>query len=96
MLIERAVGRRICKSCGATFHIQFNPVKKDGICDKCSGELYQRADDTAETVSNRIQIYLNETMPLVDYYSKQGIIANINGGQDINKVFDEIVVALEK
>lgn len=96
LLIERAVGRRICKSCGATFHIQFNPVKKDGICDKCSGELYQRADDTAETVSNRIQIYLNETMPLVDYYSKQGIIANINGGQDINKVFDEIVVALEK
>ena len=94
ILVERAVGRRICKSCGATFHIEFNPPKENGVCDVCSGELYQRADDTEETVSKRIQVYLDETKPLVNYYSSQGIIANINGQQSIEKVFEDIVDAL--
>ncbi len=94
ILVERAVGRRICKSCGATFHIEFNPPKENGVCDVCSGELYQRADDTEETVSKRIQVYLDETKPLVNYYTSQGIIANINGQQSIEKVFEDIVDAL--
>ncbi len=94
-LIERAVGRRICKSCGATYHIKFNKPKEEGICDLCGGELFQRSDDTAETVSNRIEVYLEQTEPLIDYYSKKGIISNINGDQDIDKVFSEIVSALE-
>lgn len=94
ILVERAVGRRICKSCGATFHIKFNPPKVDGVCDVCQGELYQRADDTEETVSKRIQVYLDETKPLVDYYTSQCIIANINGQQSIDKVFEDIVNAL--
>lgn len=94
ILVGRAVGRRICKSCGATYHVEFNPPKADGVCDVCGGELYQRADDNEETVSKRIQVYLDETKPLVDYYSKEGIIANINGEQSIDKVFADIVDAL--
>lgn len=95
-LVRRIVGRRICKECGATFHIEFNPVKKDGICDLCGGELMQRADDTEETVSKRIQVYLDQTTPLIDYYSTQGIIDDIDGDQDIDKVFEDISAALEK
>ncbi|GAA0225700.1 adenylate kinase [Metaclostridioides mangenotii] len=90
LLVSRAVGRRICKSCGATFHVEFNPPKEDGVCDVCQGELYQRADDNEETVSKRIQVYLDETKPLVDYYSKQGVVASINGDQSIDKVFEDI------
>ena len=86
-LVARAVGRRICKSCGATYHIEFNPSKE--------GDLYQRADDNEETVSKRIQVYLDETKPLADYYSKVGIIADIDGQQSIDKVFNDIVSALE-
>ena len=94
ILVGRAVGRRICKSCGATYHVEFNPPKVDGTCDVCGGELYQRADVNEETVSNRIQVYLDETKPLADYYSNEGIIANINGEQSIDKVFADIVDAL--
>lgn len=94
ILVSRAIGRRICKECGATFHIEFNPPKTEGKCDVCGGELYQRADDNEETVSKRIQVYLDETKPLIDYYSKKGIIFTINGQQDIKKVFEDIVSAL--
>ncbi|TQQ84317.1 adenylate kinase [Peptacetobacter hominis] len=94
ILVGRAVGRRICKSCGATFHVEFNPTKVEGICDKCGAELHQRADDNEETVSKRIQVYLDETKPLVGYYNKQGIVADINGDQAIEKVFADIVDAL--
>ncbi|QXM07331.1 adenylate kinase [Crassaminicella indica] len=94
ILVERAVGRRICKSCGATFHVKFNPPKVDGVCDKCGNELYQRADDTEETVSKRIEVYLNETKPLIDYYEDKKILATIDGQQEISKVFDDIVAAL--
>ena len=94
-LVARAVGRRICKSCGATYHIEFNPSKEEGVCDICKGELYQRADDNEETVSKRIQVYLDETKPIADYYPKKGIIADIDGQQSIDKVFNDIVTALE-
>lgn len=94
-LIERITGRRICKDCGATFHIAFNPPKEEGKCDKCEGELSQRADDTEKTVTNRIGVYSEQTEPLINYYEEKGIIANINGDQDIDKVFSEVVSALE-
>lgn len=93
-LIERACGRRICKTCGATYHIKFNPSKDAGICDGCDSDLTQRPDDNEETVSQRIQVYLSETKPLVEYYTNKGIIANINGDQDINKVFEDIKAKL--
>ncbi|SCI48410.1 MULTISPECIES: adenylate kinase [unclassified Romboutsia] len=94
ILVSRAVGRRICKSCGATYHVEFNPPKNEGVCNVCQGELYQRADDNEETVSKRIQVYLDETKPLADYYAKEGILSNINGQQSIDEVFADIVAAL--
>ncbi|BEP30106.1 adenylate kinase [Helicovermis profundi] len=90
ILVERAVGRRICKKCGATYHIKFNPSKVEGICDVCGDTLKQRPDDVEETVKNRIRVYEDETMPLVDYYTKKNIILNIDGEQEISKVFDDI------
>ena len=93
-LVARAVGRRICRDCGATYHISFNPSKIEGRCDVCEGELYQRADDVEETVEKRIQVYLDETQPLIDYYTKSGAIVTIDGDQDINKVFGDIRLAL--
>jgi len=94
VLVERAVGRRICKDCGATYHIKFNPSKVEGVCNVCSGELYQRSDDNAKTVENRISVYTNETAPLVDYYKDSGKLVSINGLQDIDKVFADIQKAL--
>ena len=94
-LINRAIGRRICKKCGATYHVEFNPPKQSGKCDVCGEGLYQRDDDTEETVSRRIEVYLKETKPLIDYYTKKGIILNIDGKQSIEKVYEDIVKSLE-
>jgi len=93
-LIERAVGRRICKNCGATYHVKFNPVKVAGKCDKCGGELYQRADDTAETMKNRLSVYEKSTSPLIEYYKKAGKYTEIDGRQPIDKVTADLVAAL--
>lgn len=89
-LMERLTGRRICKNCGATYHMVFNPPAKEGICDKCGGELYQRDDDNAETVSNRLEVNLKQTQPLLDFYHNKGYLQIINGDQDIDEVFAEL------
>ena len=94
-LIERAVGRRICKKCGATYHVRFNPPKKEGICDECSGELFQRADDTEETMKNRLSVYEDSTKPLIDYYQKAGVYTEVDGRQAIDKVTKDLVEALK-
>lgn len=94
ILIKRAVGRRICKGDGSTYHVKFNPPKKEGICDTCGQALYQRDDDKEETVKNRISVYTDQTKPLIDYYTKQNNIANINGEQNIDTVFEDIKAAL--
>ena len=90
ILKERLTGRRICRSCGATYHKIFNPSAVEGVCDKCGGELYQRKDDNEETVGNRLDVYVNQTKPLLDYYSLAGNLVNINGQQSIDLVFEEI------
>ena len=90
ILIERLTGRRICRSCGATYHMIFNPPAVAGTCDKCGGELYQRKDDNEETVGNRLDVYVSQTKPLLDYYSLAGNLVNINGQQSIDLVFAEI------
>lgn len=95
-LVGRLTGRRMCKSCGASFHIKFNPPKVRNICDSCGGELYQRDDDTVETANERLEVYHSQTSPLIDYYTKKGVIININGNQDIGMVFSEISAALDK
>lgn len=90
ILMERLTGRRICKSCGATYHLVFNPPAKEDTCSRCGGELYQRADDNAETVQNRLEVNLKQTQPLLDFYGEKGYLQNINGQQDINKVFEDV------
>ncbi len=89
-LLDRLTGRRICKSCGATYHVTFNPPKEANQCDVCGGELYQRSDDTVETVANRLDVYAKQTAPLIEYYQKQGLLENINGDQEIKAVLKEI------
>ncbi|WP_280169524.1 adenylate kinase [Priestia megaterium] len=90
ILMERLTGRRICKDCGATYHLVFNPPEKEGVCDKCGGELYQRADDNAETVSTRLSVNVKQSQPLLDFYQEKGYLRNINGNQDINIVFEDV------
>ena len=93
-LIERAIGRRICKSCGATYHVKFNPPKVENVCDECNGNLYQRADDNEETMRNRLSVYEDSTRPLTEYYKKAGIYLEIDGRQPIDKVTEELVNVL--
>jgi len=90
LLMERLTGRRICKECGATYHLVFNPPAKLGVCDKCGGELYQRADDNEETVANRLEVNMKQTQPLLDFYRAKGYLRNINGQQEIEQVFADI------
>nr|WP_274609548.1 adenylate kinase [Mesobacillus boroniphilus] len=90
ILMERLTGRRICKNCGATYHLVFNPPAKEGVCDRCGGELYQRADDNAETVQNRLDVNVQQTKPLLNFYEDKGYLRNINGQQDIDVVFADI------
>ncbi len=85
--IERLSGRRVCKKCGFNYHIKNIPPKKDGICDKCGGELFQRPDDKEETVVNRLKIYEAETKPLIDYYVKKGILKKVSGGLSVDNLF---------
>lgn len=93
-LITRLTGRRVCKACGASYHVVNIPPKTGGICDSCGGELFQRADDTVETVNNRIEVYNEQTMPLVDYYKNAGKLAVVDGALSLDTVFAEIVKAI--
>jgi adenylate kinase len=90
ILLARLTGRRICKQCGATYHLIFNPPAVADVCDKCGGELYQRADDNEETVNTRLEVNIKQTKPLMDYYSSQNILRTINGEQEISNVFSDI------
>ena len=94
LLIFRLTGRRVCKQCGASFHVVNIPPKVEGICDKCGGELVQRADDTEETVKNRIAVYKEQTMPLIDYYTKADNISTLDGAAPLDECFAEIVKVL--
>lgn len=93
-IISRMSGRRACVGCGATYHIKYNPAKADGLCDTCGQELILRDDDKPETVKNRLDVYHNQTQPLIDYYSKQGIMKEVDGTVDMDKVFETIVEIL--
>jgi adenylate kinase len=93
-LIVRLTGRRICKSCGAGYHIANMPPKVEGICDKCGGELEQRKDDTVETAEKRIAVYKESTEPLIGYYTETGALMNFNAEKDPAAVFEEIVEAI--
>lgn len=89
-LIDRIAGRRVCKSCGATYNVNTKPTAKEGTCDACGGEVYQRADDNRETVENRISVYFAQTAPLIEYYEKAAVLATVNGDQAMDNVFSDI------
>jgi adenylate kinase len=89
-LIARLSGRRICKTCGSSYHLVFNPPMVEGKCDKDGGELYTRADDNPETVANRLEVNMNQAQPLLDFYEAKGVLTNINGQQEISKVFADL------
>lgn len=94
ILMERLTGRRVCRDCGATYNVVGMPPKKEGVCDVCGGELYQRADDTAETVENRIEVYNSQTKPLIDYYEAAGNIVHMDGSIGYEELFAQIVKLL--
>ena len=93
-IINRMSGRRACVGCGATYHIVFNPVKVDGVCDNCGEKLILRDDDQPETVKKRLDVYHEQTQPLIDYYKEAGILHSVDGTKDMNDVFADILKVL--
>ncbi len=96
VIIERLSGRRVCKNCGALYHIKTMPPKKEGICDRCGGELIIRKDDSAETIKKRWQVFIENSLPMVDYYRNKGLLLEINSEEDKDKVFKDIVNSFKK
>lgn len=95
-LMERLTGRYICRDCGATYHKVFNPTKEEGTCDRCGGhEFYQREDDKPETVKNRLDVNIKMNTPLLDFYAQKDILNEVNGNQDIDKVFADVKAILD-
>ena len=93
-IVKRMSGRRACLKCGATYHIEHVPPKKEGICDVCASELVLRDDDKPETVQKRLSVYHEQTQPLIDYYNRQGILKTVNGTRPLEEVFADIVTIL--
>lgn len=93
-LLERLTGRRVCKACGATYHVHYNPSQSGEKCQHCGGELYQRSDDTQETAANRLDVYEQQTAPLVEYYAKEKLLLDVDGNKAVDKVTESILTAL--
>ncbi|MHA1143324.1 MAG: adenylate kinase [Candidatus Helarchaeota archaeon] len=93
-LVRRSVGRRSCPNCGSVFHVEFNPPKKEGICDNCGTKLILRKDDTAETVKARIETYKEKTAPLIEYYNEKKLLRNIDANRSFDEIFNDIITAL--
>ncbi|MGE5892770.1 MAG: adenylate kinase [bacterium] len=94
-LMKRLTGRRTCKACGQMYNVYYSPSKKSNVCDKCSGELYQRDDDREETIRKRLDVYDAQTAPLFDYYSKKGILKSVKGIGSIDDIFKKIVAIID-
>lgn len=94
VLVERVSGRRLCRQCGESYHVHFNPAKQPGVCDACGGELYQRDDDNPETVRNRLKVYWDQTSPLINYYRQQGVLVEVDGDQSIDAVAADLRAAV--
>jgi adenylate kinase len=92
--VERVSGRRLCRTCGESYHVKFNPSQQPGLCDKDGGELYQRDDDRPETVRKRLKVYWEQTSPLIDHYRDQGVLVEVNGDQAIDAVTQDLRAAL--
>lgn len=94
-IVGRMSGRRACVGCGATYHIVYNPTKEEGVCDRCGKELILRDDDKPETVQKRLNVYHEQTQPLIDFYKNKGVLKEVDGTVDMNDVFNAIVKVLE-
>jgi adenylate kinase len=93
-LVDRLTKRRSCPDCNVVFHLLYKPPMKDGICDKCGAKLYQRSDDTEDTVRARLKVYRENTFPLIEYYNKKSILVNIDGSGNINQIYEAIEASL--
>jgi len=93
-IVNRMSGRRACVDCGGTYHIKYAPTKVEDVCDACGGKLILREDDKPETVKNRLKVYHDQTQPLIDYYTKKGILEEVDGTKDMSEVFEAIVKVL--
>jgi adenylate kinase len=93
-VISRMAGRRVCRNCQAMYHVEFSPPKAEGVCDKCGGELYRRADDEPETVRNRLFVYYKQTAPLVGYYFAHGVLVLLNGERPIEAVQADLLAGI--
>ena len=94
LIVGRITGRRVCASCGASFHVEFNPSKKEGVCDYCEGELTIRKDDNEETVKSRLASYHEQTTPLIEFYTKMGLFIQLDGTKDVADVTADMIKAL--
>ena len=94
-LMNRLTGRRICETCGTTYHLVFNPPKVDGVCDLDGGKLYQREDDNPETVANRLSVNVKQSKPILSYYQDKGVLENIDGSKDIKEVTSDVINILD-
>ncbi len=94
-IVKRLQGRRVCKKCGHLYHINFSPPENESICDECKGELYQRDDDKEKSIIYRYQVYLQKTMPLVDYYKNRNVLYTVDGSKSPEEVFSQISVILD-
>lgn len=95
-LVRRLSGRRVCRKCGANYHVIFSPPMNIGACDKCSSEIYQRDDDSEETIEARLKVYEQETFPLIEYYARKGLYAAVDGIGTVDQITNFIVSAIEK
>ena len=94
LIVGRITGRRVCSKCGASFHVEFNPSKKEDECDYCGGELIIRKDDNAETVISRLNAYHDQTAPLIDFYTKMGVFVELDGTKDVSEVTADMMASL--
>ena len=94
LIVGRITGRRVCSGCGASFHVEFNPSKKEGVCDYCEGELTIRKDDNEETVKSRLASYHEQTTPLIEFYTKMGLFIQLDGTKDVADVTSDMIKAL--
>ena len=94
LLVERLSGRRVCKQCGAVYHVNAKPPKVDSMCDECGGEVVQRADDKAEAIENRLKVYEEATAPVKNFYRKKGLLEEVNGIGSTNEVFSRVVALI--
>jgi adenylate kinase len=94
-LVERLTGRRVCSECGANYHVDFDPPEEPGVCDGCGGELIQRDDDNEETVKERLEVFEENTQPVVDHYDETGDLVRIDGEQSPDEVWDDLEAAIE-